>query len=209
VIYHPGGLTHDGEALWVSVSEYRPEGTSIVYRVELRDREMEAVEVFRFDDHLGALVYDRDTHTLHGVSWGSRRFYRWELDGADRRPTEPGAPRTVRRTSFYVDYQDCHDLPGPLALCGGVARYAARALGEGQADDEVPIEIGLGGLELVDLERVVALRQVPVPLWVSPTLPMTQNPFFPTIVDGELRFYFVPEDDEARLFVCRAGPRAR
>ena len=41
---------------------------------------MKATEVFRFADHIGGIVHNTDDNTLHGVSWGSRRFYRWTLD---------------------------------------------------------------------------------------------------------------------------------
>ena len=74
-MYHPGGLDYDGTHLWVAVAEYRPNSRSIIYRVD--PDAMTAVEVFRFADHLGAIVHDTDDDALHGVSWGSRRFYRW------------------------------------------------------------------------------------------------------------------------------------
>ena len=50
---------------------------------------MKPVEVFRFPDSIGAIVHNTDDRTLHGVSWGSRRFYRWTMD-AER-------PRDERR----------------------------------------------------------------------------------------------------------------
>ncbi len=72
-IYHPGGIDFDGEALWVPVAEYRPNSSSIVYRVD--PDTMEAVEVFRRADHIGGILHDPENGTLHGVSWGSRRLY--------------------------------------------------------------------------------------------------------------------------------------
>jgi hypothetical protein len=59
----------------VPVAEYRPNSRSIVYRVD--PATMKADEVFRFPDHIGGIVRNTDDNTLHGVSWGSRRFYRW------------------------------------------------------------------------------------------------------------------------------------
>ena len=106
-IYHPGGIDYDGTAIWVSVAEYRPDSRSIVYRVD--PLTMKAAEVFRFADHIGAIVHNTDDHTLHGVSWGSRRFYRWTLDRGGR-VTNAGVPPVELRTlnrSHYVDYQDC------------------------------------------------------------------------------------------------------
>jgi hypothetical protein len=115
-IYHPGGIDYDGTSLWVPVAEYRPNSRSIVYRVD--PRTMKATEMFRVADHIGAIVHNTDDRTLHGVSWGSRRFYRWTLgkDGtvtnADRRPE---SLRTLN-PSHYLDYQDCKYL-GNTACC--------------------------------------------------------------------------------------------
>ena len=78
-IYHPGGIDYDGTHIWVSVAEYRPNSRSIVYRVE--PEAMKATEMFRFPDHIGAIIHNTDDNTLHGVSWGSRRFYRWTRRG--------------------------------------------------------------------------------------------------------------------------------
>jgi hypothetical protein len=77
-MYHPGGIDYDGTSIWVPVAEYRPDSRSIIYRVD--PTRMQAAEVFRFADHIGAVVHNTDDRTLHGVSWGSRRFYRWTLD---------------------------------------------------------------------------------------------------------------------------------
>src|SRR6185503_6682586 len=87
-MYHPGGIDFDGTSIWVPVAEYRPDSRSLVYRVD--PATMKAVEVFRYRDHLGAIVHDTDRRRLHAVSWGSRRFYRWTL-GADGRVGDPGA----------------------------------------------------------------------------------------------------------------------
>jgi hypothetical protein len=83
-IYHPGGIDFDGKHIWVPVAEYRPNSRSIVYRVD--PETMKAEEMFRFPDHVGGVVHNTDDKTLHGVSWGSRRFYRWSLD-ATGKPT--------------------------------------------------------------------------------------------------------------------------
>ena len=63
-IYHPGGLDFDGTHIWIAVAEYRPNSRSIVYRIDPQN--MKATEVFRFADHLGALVHNTDDRTLHG-----------------------------------------------------------------------------------------------------------------------------------------------
>lgn len=188
--YHPGGLDYDGRWIWVPVAEYRPDSHSVVYRVD--PDTLRAEPVLRYGDHLGAVVHDRRDKSLHAVSWGSRRFYRWDLDGRQR---PVGAPDRVENGSHYVDYQDCHALPDGRMLCGGLTHYQVPGLGK----------VGLGGLELVNLRTYRPLHQLPVPLWVDPQMPMTHNPFWAEPAGRGLRFYFVPEDDVSRLFVYEVG----
>src|SRR6185295_1001642 len=109
-IYHPGGIDYDGTQIWVPVAEYRPDSRSIVYRVD--PASMKATEVFRFADHIGAIVHNTDDNTLHGVSWGSRRFYRWTLGNDGRVTNADTAPEKLLtlNTSHYLDYQDCKYL---------------------------------------------------------------------------------------------------
>jgi len=181
-IYHPGGIDYDGRSIWVPVAEYRPDSRSIVYRVD--PGTMKAEEVFRVDDHIGAIVHDTDESTLHGVSWGSRRFYRW---------TERGAvTRRSLNTSHYLDYQDCKYVGRHQMLCTGVTEIRSASGG--------PL-FRLGGLELVDLGDGRPLHQVPVLLWTASGLDMTHNPVWIEPSDAGLRGYFMPEDDRSTLYI--------
>jgi hypothetical protein len=100
-MYHPGGIDYDGEHIWVSVAEYRPNSRTVVYRVD--PATMKATEVFRFPDHIGGILHNTDDRTLHGVSWGSRRFYKWNLS-ADGKVTDadqpPGRLRTLNPSHY-------------------------------------------------------------------------------------------------------------
>jgi hypothetical protein len=191
-IYHPGGIDWDGTHIWVPVAEYRPNSASIVYRVDPATREAE--EVFRFRDHIGGIVHDTEAKALHGVSWGSRRFYEWPL-GDDGQVTNPDAkPEELRvmNPAGYIDYQDCHYVGAGRMLCGGLNAYRVTPEAE---------PFRLGGLELVSLADDRPLWQVPVELWAPSGLPMTQNPFFAEATDTGLRAWFMPDDDESTLFV--------
>jgi len=191
-IYHPGGIDFDGVNIWVPVAEYRPDSRSIVYRVD--PERMVATEVFRFPDHIGALVHDTDDHTLHGVSWGSRRFYRWTL-GKDLKPTHANAPSDQLQTlnpSHYVDYQDCKYAGGHRMLCTGVAELRQRPEGP---------PFRLGGMDLVDLRDGRPLHQVPILLWTSGGLDMTHNPVWIEATARGLRGYFMPEDNTSMIYV--------
>jgi Family of unknown function (DUF6454) len=185
-IYHPGGIDYDGRHIWVPVAEYRPNSRAIVYRVDAE--KMTSTEVFRFADHVGGIVHNTDDRTLHGVSWGSRRLYRWNLKGIQ--------DQRVANRSHYIDYQDCHYVGGRRMLCSGLNNYRMKA--DGPA-------FPLGGLEIVDLKTDQAVYQVPVELWSPSGKPMAQNPFWVEATDNGLRAYFMPDDDKSTLFVFEAA----
>ncbi len=187
-MYHPGGIDFDGENIWVPIAEYRPDSHSIVYKID--PESLKVTEVFRFDDHVGGLVHDTDSHQLHGISWGSRTFYQWplETDGKISGIKTSQAPATPN-PSFYIDYQDCHYAGSHLMLCGGLKNYKYGSS-----------TFGLGGLELVDLTDHRPVHQVPLPLWSPTGRPMTQNPYWLESTEIGLRAYFIPDDDAATLF---------
>jgi hypothetical protein len=191
-IYHPGGIDYDGRYLWVPVAEYRPNSRSIIYRVD--PDTMKAEEVFRFADHVGGLVHDTDDNALHGVSWGSRRFYRWPLDPNGKRTNANEAPDRLRtlNTSHYLDYQDCKYVDDHRMLCSGVT--------EMRVTPEAPL-FRLGGLDLVSLTDGRPLFQTPVLLWTASGLDMTHNPVWMEASDAGVRGYFMPEDDKSVLYI--------
>jgi hypothetical protein len=191
-IYHPGGIDYDGTHIWVTVAEYRPNSRSIVYRVD--PHTMRAIEVLRVADHLGAIVHNTDDHTLHAVSWGSRRFYRWTLS-QDGSVTNADAALDAIRTpnpSHYVDYQDCKYAGRRRMLCTGVTEMRRTA-------DAQPFR--LGGIDLVDLSDGRPIHQVPVLLWTAAGLNMTQNPAWLEPSEEGVRAYFIPEDDKSTLYI--------
>jgi hypothetical protein len=191
-VYHPGGIDYDGRYIWVPVAEYRPNSKSIVYRVD--PETMQATEMFRFADHIGGLVHDTDDNSLHGVSWGSRRFYRWTL-GPDGRPTDADeAPEKLRKlnTSHYLDYQDCKYAGSHRMLCSGVT--------EMRVTSEGPL-FRLGGLDLVSLTDGRPLFQTPILLWTASGYDMTHNPVWMETSDVGIRGYFMPEDDKSTLYI--------
>jgi hypothetical protein len=194
-IYHPGGMDYDGASLWVPVAEYRPNSHAILYRVD--PRTMKAVEAFRVDDHIGAVAYDTDDGTLHGVSWGSRRFYRWKVNRSTvRSPVRQ--ERLMLNTSHYVDYQDCKYAGRHRMLCTGVTELRTSQNGS---------PFRLGGLDLIDLRDGRPLHQTPVLLWTATGLDMTHNPAWIEPTANGIRAYFMPEDDASTLYVYEAGTR--
>jgi hypothetical protein len=191
-MYHPGGIDFDGTHIWMTVAEYRPNSRSIVYRVDPATRK--ATEVFRFADHLGAIVRDPDDNTLHAVSWGSRWFYRFALDAAGRATNASAKPETLRTAnpSHYVDYQDCKHAGARRMLCSGIAEVP-------RGGSERPLQ--LGGLDLIDLRSGLPVHQVPIGLTTPSGASMTRNPSFVEAAGSVLRVYFLPEDDSSTLYI--------
>jgi hypothetical protein len=194
-IYHPGGIDYDGRYIWVPVAEYRPNSASIVYRVD--PTMMKATEVFRFKDHVGGIVHNTDAKTLHGVSWGSRRFYRFTLDDQGRVTNANVPPAELRKMnkSGYIDYQDCKYLGRNEMLCTGLNNYVMKK--------DAP-RFPLGGFEIVDLRTDQAIAQMPIELWTESGFPMTQNPVWVEATATGLRAYFMPEDNKSTLYIYEA-----
>lgn len=197
-IYHPGGIDYDGISIWVPVAEYRPDSRSIIYRVD--PKTLKATEVLRFADHIGAIVHNTDDHTLHGVSWGSRRFYRWTLgrDGTVTNGTTPPERLRTFNTSHYLDYQDCKYAGARRMVCTGVTEIRQPSAAS---------EFRLGGIDLIDLRDGRPLHQVPVLLWTATGLDMTHNPVWLEPTAAGLRGYFMPEDDASTIYVYDVDAR--
>src|SRR3989449_6758545 len=198
-IYHPGGIDYDGTDICVAVAEDRPDSRPIVYLVE--PDAMKATESCRFADHIGAIIHNTDDNTLHGVSWGSRRFYRWTLGNDGRVTNADVPPETLRtlNTSHYLDYQDCKYLGGRLMVCTGVAEMRQRP-------DVAPFR--LGGIDLVNLEDGRPVHQGPVLLWTAGGMDMTHNPVWIEPSATGLRGYFLPEDDKSTLYIHDLGAQS-
>jgi len=199
IIYHPGGIDYDGESIWVPVAEYRPNSRSIIYCVD--PTTLKATKVFRFNDHIGGLVYNTWSNTLIGISWGARRFYTWKLNlwngsvnTGELNEYEIPEFEMKLNGNHYIDYQDCHYIADKYMLCSGVNKYNIPNVGD----------IAFGGFDFVDIELKVAVHQIPINFWIKPDLVISHNPFYFEIFENHLRFYFIPEDDESNLYIIDA-----
>lgn len=75
--YHPGGMSLDGESLWVPVAEYKRASSAFIQR---RDRRtLEIISQFEAPDHIGAIAVTADT--IIGANWDARDFYIWNKTG--------------------------------------------------------------------------------------------------------------------------------
>lgn len=175
-LYHPGGIAFDGEIVWVSTSEYRPDSQAIVYRMD--PDTLEATEVFRFPDHIGAIAHDRLTGLLHAATWGSSQFLALDVNG-----------RVLHRysnNSRYVDFQDCAAVGYGKLVCTGVTEYPLSSGGV----------FSLGGITVVDVSTGYMQHEVPVTALSPAGRVVTFNAVHLDVHPdtGRLRMYAVPDD---------------
>lgn len=193
-IYHPGGIDFGGGFIWVPVAEYRPNSSTIIYKVD--PETLEAEEVFRFPDHIGAVIFNSDQMKLYGYSWGARRIYTWLIDDNLnlKNTNQKESTSYISNPQHYIDYQDCQYLGDDMAICSGLLNY--RTGGDNGS-------FTLGGIDLISLKTLQPIYQLPVELRTRGNNPrvMTQNPFFVEGFEDHLRFHFIPEDDESVHYV--------
>ncbi|TPX10458.1 uncharacterized protein E0L32_008677 [Thyridium curvatum] len=191
--YHNGGIDYDGTYLWATLSQYRPNSTATLVRMDPATLEPE--EVLRVHDHQGGAVHDWSSGVVLTLNWGSREASLWDL-GA-RFPGPPAfaaAPRArVRNPSHYTDYQDCKYLGHsqrygfrPVMLCGGITGI---------------YDTTIGGLAVVDMLTMAPLMEVPLTLTSAQGNLVTKNPVDVAVVGGRLRFFFLPDEHNSALYV--------
>ena len=198
-IYHPGGIDYDGKDIWVPVAEYRPNSRAIIYRVD--PETMKATEVFRFADHIGGVVHNTDDNTLHGVSWGSRRFYRWPL-GRDGKRDQC---RRHAGEAAHAQPLALPRLPG-LQICSAATAMLCTGVTEMRLTPEAP-PFRLGGVDLVDLPTAVRCSRRRCCYGRRRGMDMTHNPVWIEPSEAGLRGYFMPEDDKSTLYIYDVGAK--
>ena len=103
--FHPGGISADGESLWVPVAEYRRDSSSVIQKRSVRTLELQ----YEFDvtDHIGCIAVAPEV--LIGANWDSRDFYVWDHTGHLRRKV----PNPTTNA-----YQDIKFVDGRLVASG-------------------------------------------------------------------------------------------
>lgn len=175
-IYHPGGIDFDGQSVWVPVAEYRPNSKAIVYRLDPSTYQVS--ETFRVSDHVGGVVRDRVTGTIHGVSWGSRTLYSWTSAGHQL--------ARQANNDHLLDYQDCDYVGWRQQICSGITSLPRPDGGSYE----------LGGIVLRDLRDNRIIHQVPFPRFSAAGHVITRNPVALEVAEGTLRMMAAPDDGE-------------
>ncbi|KAK7431880.1 hypothetical protein QQZ08_001499 [Neonectria magnoliae] len=195
--YHNGGLDYDGEFIWGTIGQYRPNSTAYVYRTDPTTLEPE--QVLHYGDHLGGIVHDTRDNSITALNWGARNATTWDLKHSETGcGATPKPNNVVRNPSYFVDYQDCKWLghskfynDKSVMLCSGVATIGG---------------YNLGGIALVDVETMEALAEVPIALESALGVRLTQNPVDASVDDGKLRLYWMPDQHNSTLYIYEAQP---
>jgi hypothetical protein len=209
--YHNGGIDFDGEYIWATIAQYRPNTTAHVARID--PTTLQPQTILEYNDHLGGIVHDVRTNSITALNWGSRNASTWYLNllgnnnECSSNISNAGLQtpfKVTRNPSYYVDYQDCKFLghaqrydDRPVMLCSGVA-----TIGSGAS------AYNLGGIAIVDVETMLPLAEVPITMVSALGVPVTENPVDVSIEDGKLRLFWLPDQHNSTLYVYEAQPNS-
>lgn len=190
-MYHPGGIAFDGESIWVSVAEYRPNSESIIYKVD--PKTMKSKEMFRTNDHIGGILRDGKKGNLKAVSWGSRTFYEFDQKGK--------VVSKTKNPSHFIDYQDCEDAGKENMTCSGITELPQPGI------DAAKYE--LGGLALLNKKTMKIEHELPISLFSTQGHTVTRNPVYLENKDQTLTLFAVPDDDNSSMLVYETKMNAK
>jgi hypothetical protein len=180
-MYHPGGIDFDGTNVWVPVAQYRPNSSSIIYRVDAST--LDVHKQFEVKDHFGGIVMDKQSGHLVGNTWGSRRFAEWSLQGKQL--------ATWNNPNFFIDYQDCQYVASSRMLCAGITNLPQTPAAGGTA-----ATYELGGMAMIDLKSRSVIRDIPFQQWSTAGHVATRNPFKMTADGGHLTMKVAPDNGD-------------
>jgi hypothetical protein len=176
MVYHPGGIAHDGTYLYVPVSEYRPDSSCHIYKVDLKTFQTVGDPV-EFPDHIGALSIDPERRRIYGMSWASRRIYIWDYEWnlvyANKNPID------------NVAYQDIDFMGGSTLACGGVRTFDLNGM-----------EVNIGGIDLIDTNTWLPFHRIMITTKTPTGRLLTYNAFSHRLDFPDLHLLFIPDDDE-------------
>jgi len=103
--YHPGGISLQGNSLWVPVAEYRSHSTSRI--IQLNAVTLNPVSSFAVADHIGAVTLNASR--IYGANWDAERIYIFDRDGR---------LMAKRLNPMHVAYQDLKFVGDDLIASG-------------------------------------------------------------------------------------------
>ena len=117
-IIHPGGITYDGDFLWVPVAGYTREGPSIIYKIN--PDTMEIVDKFQFEDHIGGIA-SNGVDNLYLANWDTVHLYVCDMKGnVIETFINPGLAQEMGYVCAYQDLD--YDVENDLLIGSGETR---------------------------------------------------------------------------------------
>lgn len=173
---HPGGLTAAAGGFIVAVAEYRPSSSTRIVRL---DTGLQPTNTAVVDDHLGA-VCELPDRSLLAVSWGSRRLYRLDPDGA--------VIQAADNPVHFVDFQDLTVASPTTVVATGVGTVPRPGS---------PVD--LGGVGLIDVDALAVRHAAPVHAWLDSGRSITFNGVHVDVSEGRLRLSCIADDGAASI----------
>ena len=170
---HPGGMSHDGEHLWVPVSESWQYGHSMMLRVNMKTLNVQ--RVFTFDDHLAGVVVDKKRERLFTWNWSSESWYVFTLEGRLLHKQ----PDPIR----LFDVQDAKLLPSGEILASG-ARH------------------NMGGIAVLSPQFRLR-HFLYIPEKTPEGRAISENPMDYEWKRGKFHLFFAPDDNRTHLAMFR------
>jgi hypothetical protein len=109
VRFHPGGISVDGDSIWVPVAEYHPHSSAEL--LELDKRTLSIKRKIVVADHVGCVAIVPEG--ILAGNWGSRQFYVFDRKGKQLRVIE---------NASQTQYQDMKFAGGELVASGNLDR---------------------------------------------------------------------------------------
>lgn len=107
--FHPGGISIEGNSIWVPVAEYRPHSSAVLEEIDKRT--LAVKRRISVADHLGCVA--ATGHSLIAGNWGSRQLYVFDAHGK--------LVRIIDNPSLN-QYQDMKFVDGRLVASGTLSK---------------------------------------------------------------------------------------
>lgn len=101
--YHNGGIDYDGEFIWGTIAQYRPNSTAYAFKAD--PKTLEPHKVVHYANHLGGIIHDTYDNSITCLNWGSRQASTWHLSNFNTTSCNntPRPERVVRNPSHFVE----------------------------------------------------------------------------------------------------------
>jgi uncharacterized protein DUF6454 len=156
--YHPSGMVLIGDTMYIALAQYLPETSATIIKFSVKDWTYE--KLFRIQDHVGLVVPNLDEGELFLGTWGSRHYYRTDLNGNIK-------SKYQNQCSDEMEHQDAQLMRRGLTTFNNIKpNHTDSEINWGEGTIMLATGVTAGnmehfGLELIDITRwriVASLR---------------------------------------------------